>query len=323
MSEGSFAIWVGFGARSAATSIRLLAEKTGAAVMCSPRGKGIFPEDHPQFVGVTGFGGHCSVINYMQEFCPVRTLVLGTRLGEFTSFWSRTLVPEKGFVHVDINPNVPGAVYSDLDTYGVVSDIQAFVDKLLPYLKEGKPMPFPRPAQESLSDNGERVCPIILMEAIQKVIVEGSKAVVISEAGNSFAWANHCLRFQEPGRYRVSTGFGSMGQAVTGILGAALVCGKAVGIVGDGAMLMNGGEISTAVKYQIPAVWIILNDGQYNMCAQGNALQGFDSVDTSIPETNFVLFAQSMGAESIRIEKECDLYGSTEKSDGSDYAFCD
>lgn len=76
--------------------------------MCSPRGKGIFPEEHPQFVGVTGLGGHGSVRTYMQEQPPLRTLVLGTRLGEPTSFWSQSMIPSGGFVHVDIDPQVPG-----------------------------------------------------------------------------------------------------------------------------------------------------------------------------------------------------------------------
>src|SRR5438876_947361 len=53
-----FAIWLGFGARGAAAAVRALAEHTGAPVFCSPRGKGIFPEDHAQFVVVTGIGGH-------------------------------------------------------------------------------------------------------------------------------------------------------------------------------------------------------------------------------------------------------------------------
>ncbi len=52
-----FAIWAGFGARDAAPAIRALAERAGAPVMCSPRAKGVFPEDHPLFVGVTGMGG--------------------------------------------------------------------------------------------------------------------------------------------------------------------------------------------------------------------------------------------------------------------------
>ena len=42
-----FAIWAGFGARGAAQALRKLAERTGAPVMCSPRAKGVFPEDHP------------------------------------------------------------------------------------------------------------------------------------------------------------------------------------------------------------------------------------------------------------------------------------
>jgi acetolactate synthase-1/2/3 large subunit len=56
--------------------------------MCSPRAKGIFPESHSQFVGVTGMGGHEAVFTYMQEYKPHRILVLGTRLGEPTSFFN-------------------------------------------------------------------------------------------------------------------------------------------------------------------------------------------------------------------------------------------
>lgn len=39
-----FAIWAGFGARRAAAELRAFAEKTGAPVMLTPRGKGIFPK---------------------------------------------------------------------------------------------------------------------------------------------------------------------------------------------------------------------------------------------------------------------------------------
>ena len=136
LSEGTFAIWVGFGARFAAAEIRQLAERTGAAVMCSPRGKGIFPEEHPQFVGVTGLGGHGSVFTYMQEQSPLRILVLGTRLGEATSFWSSQMIPLLGFVHVDINPDALGVAYPSVPTFSVVSDVKTFVKSVLQYLPE-------------------------------------------------------------------------------------------------------------------------------------------------------------------------------------------
>lgn len=319
LSQGPFAIWVGFGARGAATVIRQLVEKTGAAVMCSPRGKGIFPEDHPQFVGVTGFGGHESVLRYMQEQRPLRVLVLGTRLGELTSFWSPALVPSRGFVHVDIDPEVPGTAYPSAETFAIQSEVEVFLKVLLKsfpmHSGQSTAMSLPRPEHSVINPGaGGKVRPQVLMDAIQKVIVEGSDAVVITEAGNSFAWGNHALRFATPGRYRVSTGFGAMGHAVTGVVGAAVAQnGKAVAIAGDGAMLMNS-EVSTAVRYQIPAVWIVLNDGYYNMCNQGSKMQGLKGMDVEIPQSDFVRIACGMGADGIRVERESDIFAALEKA---------
>ncbi|GAB1542214.1 acetolactate synthase large subunit [Scytonema sp. NUACC21] len=319
LSEGPFAIWVGFGARSAAEEICQLAESTGAAVMCSPRGKGIFPEDHPQFVGVTGFAGHESVLRYMQEYCPLRTLVLGTRLGELTSFWNAAMIPKGGFVHVDIDPEVPGTAYPSVETFAIQSDVKMFVKALLKHFpncrSQSKLQSLPRPYRMVMNPSTSGpVRPEVLMNVIQRVIVEGSDAVVMTEAGNSLAWGNYMLRFTKPGRYRVSPGFGSLGHFVTGVVGAALAYqGKAVAIVGDGAMLMNS-EVSTAVKYQIPAVWIVLNDGRYNMCDQGMALLGLKGVDAEIPQADFVKIACGMGANGIRVEKESNVRAALEKA---------
>ncbi|MEH1849361.1 MAG: ScyA-related TPP-binding enzyme [Nostoc sp.] len=319
LSEGPFAIWVGFGARRAAAEIRQLAEATGAAVMCSPRGKGIFPENHPQFVGVTGFAGHTSVLTYMQEQRPLRVLVLGTRLGEWTSFWNSVMVPKRGFVHVDIDPEVPGTAYPSAETFAIQSEVRMFVKALLKYFPQHQDhltellLPCFKPVRINLRAEGP-VRPEVLMNAIQRQIVEGSDAVVMAEGGNSLAWATNLLRFAKPGRFRVSTRFASMGHFVTGVVGAALAHnGKTVAIVGDGAMLMNN-EVSTAVRYQIAAVWIVLNDGRYNMCDQGMALLGFQYVDVEIPQADFVKIACGMGADGIRVETEPEIQAALEKA---------
>jgi acetolactate synthase I/II/III large subunit len=319
LSEGPFAIWVGFGARGAAAEIRQLAEATGAAVMCSPRGKGIFPENHPQFVGVTGFAGHPSVLMYMQEKQPSRVLVLGTRLGEWTSFWNSVMVPKRGFVHVDIDPEVLGTAYPSAETFAIQSDVGMFVKALLKYFPQHQNqltqllLPSSKPVRINLRAEGP-VRPEVLMDAIQQQIVEGSDAIVMAEGGNSLAWAINLLRFAKPGRFRASTRFASMGHFVTGVVGAALAHnGKTVAIVGDGAMLMNN-EVSTAVQYNIPAVWIVLNDGRYSMCEQGMALLGFQDVDVEIPQVDFVKIACGMGADGIRVETELEIHAALEKA---------
>ncbi|MBD2562821.1 MULTISPECIES: ScyA-related TPP-binding enzyme [Nostoc] len=319
MSEGPFAIWVGFGARGAAKEICQLAEKTGAAVMCSPRAKGIFPEDHPQFVGVSGFGGHESVFRYMQEYRPLRTLVLGTRLGERTSLLLPVMVPLRGFLHVDIDPEIPGTAYPSAETFAIPSDIKVFVKGLLKHFSQHpvqltKPI-LSRPEHSiiNLRTYG-KVRPVVLMDTIQRLIVEGSDVLVMAESSSSSAWANYMLRFAKPHRYRNCSGFASMGHITTGVVGAALARrGKAIAIVGDGAMLMNN-EISTAVKYQIPVVWIVLNDGRYNMCDRGMGMLGFQGVDANIPQTDFVKIACGMGADGIRVEREADIEAALKKA---------
>ncbi|MEM8720650.1 MAG: thiamine pyrophosphate-dependent enzyme [Cyanobacteria bacterium P01_G01_bin.39] len=326
LSQGSFAIWVGFGARKAAKVIRELAQNTGCAVMCSPRGKGIFPEDHPQFIGVTGFAGHESVLQYMQEQRPQHILVLGTQLGEPTSFWNPQMILTQGFIQVDLDPEVIGTAYPEVNTLGVQSDIGEFVSALIKHFprdqQHANKVELPRPQKTIVNpDQISPVRPQVLMNQIQRIIVEGTDATIMTEAGNSFAWTINQLRFSQSNRFRVSTGFGSMGHFTVGVVGAASVGNnKAVAIVGDGSMLMNN-EISTAVRYQIPAVWIVLNDGHYNMCKQGMSLLGFQEIDTEIPQVDFVKIAQGMGADGIRVAQESDIQSALEIAMASNKPF--
>jgi len=309
--EGSLVLWVGHGARGAADAVRALAERTGACVMCSPRAKGIFPEGHPRFLGVTGAGGHVHPETYFSLHRPDHVLVLGTRLGEVTSFWSPRLRPARAFLHVDCDPASIGVAYPDVPVVGFVAEIGAFLRYLLQQLPPHVPAsPAPPPLLWPIPPAPRAAGPVrpqLLLQAIQDVVVDGSDAPVLSESGNSFAWANHHLRFGTPGRYRTSAAWGSMGHMTTGVVGAALAGhGKAVALVGDGAMLMNN-EISTAVAYGAPAVWIVLNDAQYGITDQAMRAQGLAPVETQLPRVDFVAFARSMGADGVRVAEEAGL----------------
>jgi acetolactate synthase-1/2/3 large subunit len=152
------------------------------------------------------------------------------------------------------------------------------------------------------------------MQSIQRVVVDGSDAIVMAESGNAFAWASQELRFLVPNRYRVSTGYGSMGHFVTGVVGAALARGgKAVAIVGDGSMLMNS-EVSTAAQHAVPAVWIVLNDGRYSMVEQGMRLFGCTPVDATFPQADFAAIGRAMGADGMRVSSEAELDAALERA---------
>lgn len=314
LADEPFAIWLGFGARGAADEVRVLAERTGAAVFCTPRGKGILSETHPQFIGVTGMGGHESVADWVATRRPARILVLGSRLGEASSLFDPRFVPRRGFVHVDIDLEVPGAAYPDAMTLPIGADVGALLRGLLAMLPTTLHAPIwpcsPPAVAATTPARPGRVRPEVLMDAIQHQVIDSTEATLLAESGHAFIWATHRLRFATPGRYRVSTGFGAMGHATTGVVGAALAANagpgcRAVALVGDGSMLMHN-EINTAVKYAAHAAWIVLNDGRYGMCCQGMQTLGL-SADALFPAVDFVSMARAQGADGVRVQHEHEL----------------
>jgi acetolactate synthase I/II/III large subunit len=312
LTREPFIIWIGFGARHAAAEVRAFAERTGARVMCSPRGRGIFPEDHPLFIGTTGFAAPGDVGAIVQGSSAQRVLVLGSRLGEFTSLWDPRLIPPRGVIHVDVDPNVPGVSFPTVSTYAIQAEIAGFLKALMDYLPTHPPPalvscpPPPESVDVALRTEGP-VRPKALMQTIQRVIIDGSHARLFVDCGNSFAWANHLLRFREEGRFRGSVTWGSMGNAAAGILGASLAADeKCVALVGDGSMLMQN-EISTAVQYDARTVWIVLNDAQYGMIEQGMRRGNLTPVETQIPPVDFVAYARSLGADGLTVREESQL----------------
>src|SRR6185312_2042937 len=171
LADEGFVIWLGFGARHAAAEVRALAERSGARVLCSPRAKGIFPESHPQFVGVTGVGGHDAVAEELARDRPARTLVLGTRLGEATSLWSPAYLPRKCFVHVDVDESVFGAAYPRATTMGIEEDVRSFVGELAATwpARRRATSPAARPSPEPIAPRGgDAVRPRLLLGVVQR-----------------------------------------------------------------------------------------------------------------------------------------------------------
>lgn len=311
-----FGVWVGYGALHAAQELKTLVQRTGCNVIATPRAKGIFCEWDAHYIGVSGAGAHQSVTQYMKDVAPEILLVLGSRLGEVSSFFSPAMIPSQGFIQVDTDVNAFACGYPQVKTVGVCADIRLFLEDLLALM----PADFTRqPSYTStlkstvLAPRAEKLVRTpFLFQEVQRLIVEGSDAIVMAESGNSFAWANHALRFAIPGRYRTSALFGSMGHFVTGVVGAALVrCAKAVVLTGDGAMLMNN-EINTAVAYKAQAVWIVLNDARFGLTEHGMKALNLAPVETDLPLTDFALFAKSQGADGLVVYQESELASALE-----------
>ncbi|NDK90528.1 thiamine pyrophosphate-binding protein [Gordonia desulfuricans] len=120
-----------------------------------------------------------------------------------------------------------------------------------------------------------------VVEHIGAVLPSGT--TVFADAGNTGASAVHHLPFGD-GRFVVALGMGGMGYAIAAGIGAAIGTDtrerstdpaarerdrrlpRTVIIAGDGAFLMHGFEIHTAVEYGAPVTLVVLNNNAHGMC---------------------------------------------------------
>jgi acetolactate synthase-1/2/3 large subunit len=323
--EPNAVLWVGHGARAAADPLRMFAEMALLPVITSPRGKGVFPERHPLFVGVSGAGGSPAVHSWFAAHPPRVVLVAGTRLGEVSSFLAPGLSPSGHWIHVDIDSTAFGAAFPGIPGHGVIADAETFFHSLLARAREtpdwferrrtlgeitAAAIPTVRTPEVKLEQRDGNVRPAYLLQVLQERVVDAEDvvdAVVMSEAGTSFTWCNTCLRFATPNRYRTSAAWGSMGHFTTGCVGAAIASPRRVLVVaGDGAMLMNN-EINSAVQYGARVIWVVLNDAQLGLNEHGMTALGMKPVETQLPRTDFVAFARSQGADGIAVASEAEL----------------
>ncbi|PHM45783.1 acetolactate synthase 2 catalytic subunit [Xenorhabdus mauleonii] len=308
--------WAGFGARNASALLTKIAIKTNSQVISTPRGKGIFDEKNSLYVGTSGLGADGENI-YNALHCPSLStvIIMGTRLGELSSSYAQNSLKDVNVYYIGLNAQEvknnlpPHAVIIDCDIEKFLTLIDSHIDYESMPDRDIETVPTLHESDKYHSDPAKDMChPLDVMRVIQEIAIDKFDCYVASEAGNSFVWANRYLKFSHPLRYRTSTAYGSMGHYACGMVGLAASKERcAVGIIGDGSMLMLN-EVSTAVKYGLPAIWLVMNDASYNMCRQGEELLNNTSFDYDIPPVDFALFGQSIGATGYTVTNVKELY---------------
>jgi len=127
------------------------------------------------------------------------------------------------------------------------------------------PAPPPGPSPEPLtSPDGSWGSPAI-MRAVERALPEGS--VVLVDAGNTGAQAIHHLRLPRGGRWLLAMGMAGMGYSFGAAIGAALATGRRCTVLaGDGAFLMHGLDVHTAVEQALPITYVVFNNRAHGMC---------------------------------------------------------
>ena len=143
-------------------------------------------------------------------------------------------------------------------------------------------------------------------------------AIIVSDVGVHHNWLLQCCRPKGPQSLIGSMGFGAMGFGVAGVLGAKLAAPDrtCVAVCGDGAFAMHLSAITTAVEYDIPAVWVVWNNYAFASIRglQRGYLGGrelatdFQEHASATPyNPDFAAMAESAGVAGVRVNKAADL----------------
>jgi len=108
-----------------------------------------------------------------------------------------------------------------------------------------------------------------------------------------------------------------MGSGVTGAVGVKLANPdkKVVCVTGDGAFQMYNQDVPTAVQYNAPVTWVILNNFSLGWTKLGQKDLGGRYIATDFTfQPNFVQMAHSYGCYGEKIEKPADINGALKRA---------
>ena len=310
---------VGHGVRlsQADGELMSLAERLGIPVATTLKGKSAFPENHPLSLGVFGFAGHPLAEAYLLSGDVDVLVVVGTSLGEFqTHSWDKRLMPQNALIQIDIDPTEIGKNYP-VDV-GIVGDaktvLRSLADTLATQYPETRPVSdrlktlrsqiLRYHQAELLESESTPMKPQAVIAKMQKVLPENT--LLFLDNGNCVSWGIYYYEARQPNTIFASLGMAAMGYAIAAAIGGKLAARDrpVVALVGDGAFAMNGMEIHTAAEYNIPVIWIVLNNGGHSMVYHGEKLLFGGELNSSRFRKPIDIWglAASLGVRSFKAE---------------------
>lgn len=319
------AMLVGYGCiRSGAQKQLLeLADEFGIPFITTMDAKGYLPENHKGSLGIFGTSGDPCAKEYFKNADII--LAMGNSFAENATFsFDPTLYDGKTLMHINIDKNEINKVYNA--DYSLVSDVKPALEMIVAMLREKlalRKLSFDAAAvanAEKWADmpidesKTEKIHPAVLCKAISEVLPDD--AIVLGDAGAHMLWLSEYLKLSGNQRYQNPGSFGPMASHTNGAIGVKCASPEktVISACGDGCYLMAGFELLTAVQNNIPVVWVIFDNGEFNIIKKFllNMFNDYAYMDFMNPD--YVKYAEACGATGYRVEKAEELKPTLEKA---------
>lgn len=292
---------------NAADELREFVERIEAPVFLNAMGRGSIHSSHPH---LGSLGRRYGLVK------SDAVILIGTPIDFRLSYGEARLFPQNPkLIEIMMDPTKIG-LNRDVDA-GIVGDTRAVLSQLMEalsgsgYQSKGKAWVEEVMAEdralkaaddELLNSNASPIHPMRLCKELRDVLDED--ATVIGDGGDIVTFAARVLKINKPGHWLDPGQFGCLG-AGSGFAAAAQLArpGKQVCIVyGDGGFGLTGFDVESYVRFKLPIVSVVGNNGAWNQTTQGVKRRGGRGLATYLSQdTDYAKIMEGMGGHAERV----------------------
>ena len=300
--------------------VREFVKISGAPASMTLMGLGTLPASDPLSLGMLGMHGMYEANLAMHE-CDVMVNI-GARFDDRVTGRLDAFSPNSKKIHIDIDASsIQKNIKVDIP---IVGDVEAIIEQIIASWKKNnysienealsawwqKINEWKKIDCLSFQQNGESIKPQYAIKRLYE-LTKDKNTIITTEVGQHQMWAAQYYKFEKPNKWITSGGLGTMGFGFPAAIGAQVAHPDSlvVDIAGDGSILMNIQEMSTAVQHRLPVKIFIINNEYMGMVRQWQELlhggRYSESYMDSLPD--FVKLAESFKAKGLRAVKAVEV----------------
>jgi len=302
---------VGHGARQDMSLVTELAERLGAPVLTTFKGKGQISDHHELGGGVLGRSG-TPVASYLMNESDL-LVVWGASFSNHTG-----IAPYKPIVQVDDDPMALGRFHPvEIPVLGDVGVTAAAISDSLPEVVAAVDQRADVAARWDIwrtekrsrvsDDRGRGIGSAALFESLGRR-VDADAVVCVDVGNNAYSFGRY---FEVQQQSVLMSGYlGSIGFALPAALGAWTAVGdqrQIVAVAGDGGFGQYAMELTTAVRHDMDLTVVLLDNGELGKISKEQRAGSFDVWQTALVNPDFAEFARSCGALGITVAERSQL----------------
>ncbi|EPY7712330.1 alpha-keto acid decarboxylase family protein [Bacillus pacificus] len=283
-------------------------EKTGFPIATLSMGKGIFPEKHPQFIGIyTGDVSPSYLRKRIDEsdcIISIGVKLTDTITGGFTQGFKKEQVIEIHPYTVKIMDKKYGPV--------VMKDVLKQLNDLIEHRKEDtlEIKPFiseSLPITEEFNPKAQMITQKRFWQQIYHFLQEND--VLIAEQGTPF-FGSATIPLPNNTTYVAQPLWGSIGYTLPALLGTQLanLSRRNILIIGDGSFQLTVQELSTILRQNLKPIIFLINNNGYTV---ERAIHGQNETYNDIQMWDYTKLANVFGTEekslTWKVENETEL----------------